>query len=75
VRIDEAAEGYAMNSRESNGGDRDRELDRDIERYRQAAIRALAQLEWVVGYLHKIHKTKLARAVDRNRKRILERLP
>jgi hypothetical protein len=64
-----------MDSRESNGGDRERELEREIERYRQAAINALAQLEWVVGYLHKIHKTELAKAVDRNRKRIMERLP
>jgi hypothetical protein len=52
-----------------------REPDREIERYRQAAIHAVGQLEWVVGYLHRIHKTKLAKAVDRNRKQILERLP
>jgi hypothetical protein len=64
-----------VDSREGNRGDREHEREREIERYRQAAIHALAQLEWVVGYLHKIHKMRLATAVDRNRKQILERLP
>jgi hypothetical protein len=64
-----------MDSRASNSGDRERELEREIERYRRAAINALAQLEWVVQYLYRIRKSELARAVDRNRKRILERLP
>jgi hypothetical protein len=61
-----------MASDESRNGDRDR--DREIGRYRQAAISTLEQLEWVVGYLHKIRKPELARVLDRNRKQIIERM-
>jgi hypothetical protein len=64
-----------MGSRETNGDDRSRELDPEAARYRQAAVHALAQLEWVVRYLHKIRKAELARVIDRNRKQILERIP
>jgi hypothetical protein len=70
-----ARERSAMGSRETNGDDRSRELDPEAARYRQAAVYTLAQLEWVVGYLHKIRKSELARAIDRNRKQILERIP
>jgi hypothetical protein len=34
----------------------------------------LEQLEWIVAYLYKIRKPELVRAVDRNRKHILERI-
>jgi hypothetical protein len=34
----------------------------------------LEQLEWIVAYLYKIRKPELVRAVDRNRKQILERI-
>jgi hypothetical protein len=47
-----------MASDESRNGDRDR--DRENGRYRQAAISTLEQLEWIVGYLHKIRKPELA---------------
>jgi hypothetical protein len=50
--------------------DRERELDREAERYRKAAESALGQLEWVVEYLHQIRRPALARALDRNRKQI-----
>jgi hypothetical protein len=53
---------------------REREWDREADRYQQAAIHALGQLEWIVGYLHQIRKSKLASALDRNRKAILERV-
>jgi hypothetical protein len=53
---------------------RERELDREIERYRADATPALEQLELIVAYLYKIRKPELVRAVDRNRKRILERI-
>ena len=33
---------------------------------------ALGQLEWMVGYLYKIHKPQIARGLDRNRKQIVE---
>jgi hypothetical protein len=61
-----------MASDEKRNGDRNH--DDDIGRYRQAAVSTLEQLEWVVGYLHKIHKPELAQAVDRNRKQIIERI-
>jgi hypothetical protein len=51
---------------------RERELDREAERYRKAAESALGQLEWVVGYLHEIRRPQLARALDRNRRQIRE---
>jgi hypothetical protein len=63
-----------MYSRETNGDDRARELDREIERYREAATTALGQLEWVIGYFYEIRKPELARALDRNRKQIVERI-
>jgi hypothetical protein len=39
----------------------DGDLDREIERYRQAAIDALGQLEWCIGYLHELRKAELAK--------------
>ena len=57
-----------------DGNGRQQELDREIERYRTASDSALDQLEWVVGYLNKIHKPQIARALDRNRKQILRRV-
>lgn len=57
----------------SNNGDaRQRELDREIDRYREAASSALGQLEWIVRYLEKIHKSQIARVLDRNRKQIVK---
>ena len=61
-----------MASDEHRNGDRDR--DREIGRYRQAAISTLEQIEWIVGYLYKIRKPELARALERNRKQIIERI-
>jgi hypothetical protein len=49
-------------------------LDREIEQYREAAILTLEQLEWIGSYLHRIGKSQLAAALDRNRKRIIERI-
>jgi hypothetical protein len=63
-----------MDSHETNEDDR-RRADRDIERYREAALNALDQLEWCIQYLHRLRKPELARALARNRKQILERLP
>jgi hypothetical protein len=41
--------------------------DEEVERYRRAAEDALQQLDWCIGYLHGIKKTKLSRALARNR--------
>ena len=61
-----------MDSRSANGSDRRHQLDLEIERYREAAVSALGQLELIVGDLHKIHKPEVALALDRNRKQILK---
>jgi hypothetical protein len=58
----------------NNGNDRLRDLDDEVERYREAADAALGQLEWIVGYLHEIRKGNIARALDRNRKQIIEEM-
>jgi hypothetical protein len=51
----------------------DHVTDREIERYRQAAIDALDQLEWCVDYLHEVRKADIARVISRNRRQIIER--
>ena len=61
-----------MDSRSNNANARQRELDREIEQYREACVSALGQLEWIVAYLYKIHKPQIARALDRNRKQIVK---
>jgi hypothetical protein len=60
-----------MTSRESE--DEDRELERESERYRRAAVEALGQLEWCIEYLYGQRRTEIARALSRNRNRIIER--
>lgn len=44
------------------------------ERYRQAAEDALQQLDWCIGYLHGIRKTKISRQLARNRSYIKRNL-
>jgi hypothetical protein len=51
-----------------------RDQDRDVERYRQAAEDALQQLDWCIGYLHGIRKVQVSRALARNRSYIRSRL-
>ena len=46
----------------------------EAERYHAAAEEALDQLEWVVQYLYKIRKPKLASVLDQNRRFIKARL-
>jgi hypothetical protein len=60
-----------MTSRESE--DEDRELERESERYRRAAVEALGQLEWCIEYLYGQRRTQIARILARNRNRIIER--
>ena len=63
-----------MVPRHTEVNERERELDREVARYREAATAALQQLEWIVGYLDTIRKPSLARALERNRRQIAERL-
>ncbi|HLM31998.1 MAG TPA: hypothetical protein VK326_10095 [Solirubrobacterales bacterium] len=50
------------------------EKRREAERYRAAAEEALDQLDWLVGYLERIHKSEIARALARNRSQIRRQL-
>jgi hypothetical protein len=60
-----------MTSRESE--DEDRDLEREGERYRRAALEALGQLEWCIQYLYEQRRVDIARALSRNRKQIIQR--
>jgi hypothetical protein len=46
----------------------------DTDRYRQAAHDALEQLDWCIGYLHGIHKTKISSQLAKNRAHIKRNL-
>ena len=48
--------------------------DDETERYRQAAEDALQQLDWCIGYLHGIHKTKISSQLAKNRTHIKRNL-
>jgi hypothetical protein len=63
-----------MESRDTEDDGRGRELDHEIERYRQAALAALDQLEWCINYLYGQRRASIARALERNRKQIMERI-
>lgn len=60
-----------MTSRQT--GKNDRELDREIERYRRAALEALSQLEWCIDFLYSQRKAQIARALACNRRQIIDR--
>jgi hypothetical protein len=57
-----------------NGKDGTRAQADEIERYRRAAEEALEQLEWVVTYLHRFRKNRIARVIDENRRSIRQEL-
>ena len=44
-----------------------RELEADLERYRQASEDALQQLDWCIGYLHGTGRVSISRAIGHNR--------
>jgi hypothetical protein len=51
-------------------GERADRTTQDTERYRRAAADALQQLDWCIGYLYAIRKTRISRALARNRNHI-----
>ena len=57
---------------ETDRGSRQRAPERANERYRRAALDALAQAAWTEGYLYGIGKPNVARALAR--KRTLEKI-
>lgn len=50
-----------------HGKDDSRATTDEVTRYRRAAEEALNQLEWCVGYLHRIRKSRIAQVIDHNR--------
>lgn len=44
-----------------------RELEQELERYRQASEDALQQLDWCIGYMHGCGKKGIARSLSKNR--------
>jgi hypothetical protein len=48
--------------------------DDQVRRYRRAAEDALQQLDWCIGFLHGQGKTKISRALARNRSYIRTQL-
>ena len=46
----------------------------DAERYREAAEATLDQLDWCIGYLHRIRKPAIADALARNQSEIRSRI-
>jgi hypothetical protein len=63
-----------MAAREPKQAEREHQLDREIEMYRDAATTALDQLEWVIGYLNQIRKPQIAATLDRNRRYIIKNM-
>lgn len=61
-----------MGSRATKSDGRD--VDRELERYREAAWRALDQLEWCINYLQSQRRGDIARALARNRSQIVKRI-
>jgi hypothetical protein len=61
-------------AQDNDGSRRDRDQDREVERYRQAAEDALQQLDWCIGYLHGIRKLEVSKALAKNRSYIRRRL-
>jgi hypothetical protein len=47
--------------------------EREAERHREAATLALEQLEWCIGYLQRISKSKIAAALRHNLTTIVKR--
>jgi hypothetical protein len=51
---------------------RDTNGEQEVERYREAAYAALDQLDWTIGFLHRIRKSGIAAVLEKNRKTIVK---
>jgi hypothetical protein len=60
--------GNGNGNRETGNGNRDH--DPELERYWEA----LNQLEWCIDYLYRVQKGDIARALARNRSKIVKRI-
>ena len=55
---------------ENRDDDGARRREEATARYRLAADETLEQLAWCVQYLHRIHKSRIADVIDKNRRTI-----
>jgi hypothetical protein len=53
---------------------RSRGQNDEVRRYREAAEATLNQVDWCIGYLYRIRKPEIARALERNRSSIRRRM-
>ena len=63
----QSAQNSQRSAREAKQKDRIRELEAELERYRQASEDALQQLDWCIGYMHGSRKIAIAKGLARNR--------
>ena len=56
-----------QSARDARQRARIRELEDEVERYRQASEDALQQLDWCIGYMHGAGKKAVARSLSKNR--------
>jgi hypothetical protein len=47
--------------------------EQEVDTYRRAAEDTIEQLDWCVGYLHRIRKIEIAAVVEKHRKVIRQR--
>jgi hypothetical protein len=70
----QSAQDLQQRAQDSQRRARIRELEEELERYRQASEDALQQLDWCIGYLHGARKTGIAKALANNRSYIRTQL-
>jgi hypothetical protein len=63
----QSAQDSQQRAQDSQRRARIRELEEELERYRQASEDALQQLDWCIGYMHGTRKVGIAKALASNR--------
>jgi hypothetical protein len=63
----EGAQNSQRSTQDAQRRARIRELEEELERYRQASEDALQQLDWCIGYMHGSGKRGIAKALSHNR--------
>ena len=63
----QSAQDSQRNTQDAERRARIRELESQVERYRQASEDALQQLDWCIGYMHGSGKKAIARSLSKNR--------
>jgi hypothetical protein len=63
----QSAQDSQRNTQDAERRARIRQLEGQVERYRQASEDALQQLDWCIGYMHGAGKRGIARSLSKNR--------